>query len=208
MTKLAKMVKHWNSWDCAQSTICLLFSWSLSVVCHHDIFSYSSIKSSYFPILFCTLLNVTCHMTAVFKDPPHGQERPLQPILTSFTSNTVEGSVSTDNRQHFRLWRLIPNLQNPPWRLPPIKINRVKKNCVAKHNGYWFQSERLQWALASAKEHCFSGRPSDAFFPTNQLEIKACGEQASYTWCTFHSWWDGNVFAATTTDIEIIKKHY
>ena len=25
MTKLAKMVKHWNSWDCAQSTICLLF---------------------------------------------------------------------------------------------------------------------------------------------------------------------------------------
>ena len=139
---------------------------------------------------------------------PHGQERPLQPILTSFTSNTVEGSVSTDNRQHFRLWRLIPNLQNPPWRLPPIKINRVKKNCVAKHNRYWFQSERLQWALASAKEHCFSGRPSDAFFPTNQREIKACGEQASYTWCTFHSWWDGNVFAATTTDIEIIKKHY
>ena len=48
MTKLAKMVKHWNSWDCAQSTICLLFSWSLSVVCHHDIFSYSSIKSIYF----------------------------------------------------------------------------------------------------------------------------------------------------------------
>ena len=91
---------------------------------------------------------------------------------------------------------------------PLLKSTESKKNCVAKHNGYWFQSERLQWALASAKEHCFSGRPSDAFFPTNQLEIKACGEQASYTWCTFHSWWDGNVFAATTTDIEIIKKHY